>query len=182
MFLGIDQSLNATGLCRLDKDGRVERHQTVDPGRLRDVARLAYVKQSLVPLLSPGVLFVAMEGYSYNSVGRVFELGEVGGVVRLLVHEHGLSYVVIPPVSLKKFATGNPSAEKEDMVEAAKRAGFDASDDNQADAFFLSQIARCLHLKLTPPNRAQLEVLHCIHSPKPKKPARRIRRLAKNSI
>jgi len=96
--------------------------------------------------------------------------------------ENEVPYVVVPPVSLKKFATGNASAEKEDMVEAAKRAGFVTSDDNQADAFFLSQIARCYHLELAPPNRAQLEVLHSLRFPKPKKPARRIRRVVKNSI
>jgi crossover junction endodeoxyribonuclease RuvC len=182
MYVGIDQSLNGTGLCLRDANDIVHATQTVDSGKLRDVERLAYVKARVTSFLSDRVKFVAFEGYSYNSVGRVFELGEIGGVLRLLVHEHRLSYVVIPPASLKKFATGNPRAEKEDMVEAAQRAGFDTEDDNQADAFFLSQIARCHHLELAPPNRAQLEILHSIRSPKTKKPARRIRRLAKNSI
>jgi crossover junction endodeoxyribonuclease RuvC len=182
MYLGIDQSLNATGLCRLHAQGQVEHGETVDPGKRREAARLAYVKSRVAPLLGPAVLFVAFEGYSYNSVGRVFELGEVGGVLRLLVFEHEVAYVVVPPVSLKKFATGNVSAEKEDMVAAAKYAGFVTDDDNQADAFFLAQIARCFHLELAPPNRAQLEVLHSLRSPKLKKPARRIRRLVKNSL
>lgn len=182
MYVGIDQSLNGTGLCLRDANGIVHAAQTVDPGKLRDVERLAYVKDRVTSFLSDRVKFVAFEGYSYNSVGRVFELGEIGGVLRLLTHEQGVPHVVVPPANLKKFATGNPRAEKEDMVEAAKRAGFDPKDDNQADAFFLSQIARCLHLELAPPNRAQLEVLHSIRSPKTKKPARRIRHLTKNSI
>lgn len=182
MYAGIDQSLNGTGLCLRDADGVVHTAQTIDPGKLRDVQRLAYVKARVMSFLSDRVKFVAFEGYSYNSVGRVFELGEIGGVLRLLVHEHGLPYVVIPPLVLKKFATGNPAADKEDMVSFARQAGFAARDDNQADAFFLAEIARCHHLELAPPNRAQLEVLHSIRSPKVKKPARRVRRLTKNSI
>lgn len=182
MYVGIDQSLNGTGLCLRDAAGVVHATQTIDPGKLRGVERLACVKTRVTSFLSSRVAFVAFEGYSYNSVGRVFELGEVGGVLRLVVHEYGLSFVVVPPASLKKFATGNASAEKEDMVEAAKAAGFVTTDDNQADAFFLSQIARCYHLELAPPNRAQLEVLHSLRSPKSKKPTRRIRRVVKNSI
>lgn len=182
MYLGIDQSLNATGLCCVDEQGVAHVKQTVDPSKLRGVYRLAYVKAAVKPWLDARTKFVAFEGYSYNSVGRVFELGEVGGVLRLLVHEHNLSYVDVPPASLKKYATGNASAEKEDMIAAARRQGFDPSDDNQADAYFLSQIARHLHLGSMPPLRHQLEVLHSFRSPKPKKPARRIRRVVRNSI
>lgn len=182
VWLGIDQSLTATGLCLIDADGKVVAHETVDPGDLRGVERLAFVKARVVSLLARRVVFVALEGYSYNSVGRVFELGEVGGVLRLTVFEHGLQHVVLPPASLKKFATGNPGAEKEEMIEAAKQAGFNASDDNQADAFFLSQIARHFSLELMPRRREQLEVLHALRFPKPKKPVRRIRRTLKNAI
>lgn len=182
MYLGIDQSLNATGLCLVDAEGRVHFQQTVNPNKLRGVHRLAYVKAAVKPLLDARTKFVAFEGYSYNSVGRVFELGEVGGVLRLLVHEHQLTYVDVSPVSLKKFATGNTSAEKEDMIAAARRSGFDPADDNQADAYFLSQVARHTHLETMPPLRHAIEVLHALRFPKPKKPARRIRRVVRNSI
>ncbi len=36
--------------------------------------------------------------------------------------------------SIKKFFAGNGRAEKEDMIAAARRLGFDPKDDNQADA------------------------------------------------
>lgn len=183
MYLGIDQSLNATGLCLVDPTGQVQHHETVDPGKARDAQRLACIKARVVPLLGPRTQLVALEGYAYNSVGRVFELGEIGGVLRLLVHEYQLSYVVVPPASLKKYATGKAQAEKADMCNAARRHGFDpGDDDNQADAFFLSQIARHLHLGKASLLRHQLEVLQALRSPKPKKPARRIRRVVKNSI
>ncbi len=68
------------------------------------------------------------------------------------------------------------------MIDAARAQGFDPHDDNQADAFFLSHIARHMFLGSMPPLRHQLEVLHSFRSPKPKKPARRIRRVVRNSI
>lgn len=182
MFLGIDQSLNATGLCLVDADGRPTHGETVTPAPRKGAERLAYVKACAMRCLARGVKFVALEGYAYNSVGRVFELGEVGGVLRLLVFEHGLAYVIVAPASLKKFATGNPEAEKTEMVAAAVRVGFAAEDDNQADAFFLAQIARAHHLGLTPNVRAQLEVLHSLRNPKKKPAARRVRRTVRNAI
>lgn len=43
--------------------------------------------------------------------------------------------------SLKKFATGNGRATKDDMVAAAKARGWELQDDNEADALFLLHFA-----------------------------------------
>ena len=180
-YLGIDQSLTATGLCLLAADGSVETLETVDPEKRRGPSRLAFVKTRTEALLERRVIFVAMEGYSYNSTGRVFQLGEVGGVLQLLVHEHRVPLATVAPAALKKFATGNPSAAKEDMVTAAKAAGAKAQDDNQADAFFLAQIAHCMGTGKLPEKRSQLEVLHRLKNPKVKT-VRRIRKLVKHAL
>lgn len=42
---------------------------------------------------------------------------------------------------IKKFATGNGNATKQDMIDAAVQAGFDVQDDNQADAIHLLRYA-----------------------------------------
>lgn len=181
-FLGIDQSLNGTGLCRLLEGGGVDHLETVCPGKLRGVERLAHIKSKTATLLYPSVKFAAIEHYSYNSVGRVFELGEVGGVLRLLVYEYGVPFVVVPPTSLKKFATGNAAADKAAMVAAAKKEGANVADDNQADAFFLAMIAKFFHTGAVATTRARLEVLQTLKSPKTKKPSHRARQLVKNAI
>lgn len=182
-YLGIDQSLNATGLWLITLEGGLVDRATVDPEHRKGVERLAFVKNRAQSFLAHGeVKFVAFEGYSYNSVGRVFELGEVGGVLKLLMFEQGINFVVVPPASLKKFAVGNASAEKTAMIEAAKQAGADVADDNQADAFFLAMIARHVHSGEHPTGRARLEVIHQLRQPEAKKPGRRIRRLVKNIL
>lgn len=180
VFLGIDQSLAGTGLCVLSDEGAVVTSATITPEGLRDGARLAFIKQAVAPLLA-GVQFVALEGYSYNSVGHVFELGEIGGVLKVLLVEHSLSYVVVPPVLVKKFATGKTTADKAAMVLAAKARGCAFTDNNQADAFFLAHIARA-YVKNTAKYRCELEVLHTLLSPPKSKSKRRVRRLIKNAI
>jgi Holliday junction resolvasome RuvABC endonuclease subunit len=181
-FLGVDQSLNGTGLCVLEDDGRVRHMQTVNVGSRRGAERLAFIELSTAALLDGKINFVCLEGYSYNSTGKVFQLGEVGGVLQLLFYKRGLSYAVVPPASLKKFAVGNPAADKEAVVKAARQGGIDVADDNQADAYFLATVARMLHVDphhSTP--RYRLEVLHQIKNPV-RKSVRRVRRLVKNAL
>jgi crossover junction endodeoxyribonuclease RuvC len=180
VFLGVDQSLTGTGLCVLSDEGVLVASATVTPEDLRDGARLAFIKQAVATML-PGVVFAALEGYSYNSVGHVFELGEIGGVVKVALLEAGVPYVVVPPVLVKKFATGKATADKDDMALAAKARGCVFSDDNQADAFFLAHIARA-YAKNAAKHRCEMEVLHTLRNPPKAKAKRRVRRLIKNAI
>lgn len=179
-FLGIDQSLNATGVCRLGAGGSVVAIATVDPKGARDGDRLILVKRAVASMTAE-VQFAALEGYSYDSVGRVFELGEIGGVVKVLLHESGIEYVVVPPAQLKKFATGNSSASKEDMIAHARNQDCIVADDNQADAFFLARIAHT-YIRGGATRRCEMEVLHALRNPTPKKSRRRVRRLVKAAI
>ena len=76
-------------------------------------------------------------------------------------------------------------AERDAMVRAANAAmkpqGLVVSDDNQADAFFLAVIARNFGQEVMPNVRAQLEVLHQLKHPTPRKISR-VRRRVKNAI
>lgn len=180
-FLGIDQSLNATGICRLAPNGSVQAMATVNPEGRLDAQRLVFIKRA-VASFAADVKFAALEGYSYDSVGRVFELGEIGGVIKTLLVELNIGFVVVPPVQLKKFATGTTFASKEAMVEAAKGAKATVGDDNQADAFFLARIARAYDTTFDDLRRCEHEVIHALRNPTSKKAARRVRRLVKAAI
>lgn len=179
-FLGIDQSLNGTGVCRLDPTNGAVTLATIDPQGLRDVERLSLIKRT-VASMATGVEFAALEGYSYDSVGRVFELGEIGGVIKVLLHESGIEHVVVPPVSLKKFATGSTHASKEDMIDACGARGASPADDNQADAFFLAHVARA-YVQGNAERRCEMDVIQNLKNPTPKKRARRVRRLVKAAL
>lgn len=141
--------------------------------------RLLSIRTAIDELLS-GVSGAAMEGYSFDSTHRAFDLGEVAGVVKCLLVERGVPFVVVPPATLKKFATGVPSASKDEMLAAARLLGASVEDDNQADALFLARVARALNHGHA--SRSELEALRSLREPTVKRRPRKARRLVPNAI
>jgi Holliday junction resolvasome RuvABC endonuclease subunit len=185
-YLGIDASLEGTGLC-LVSDDDIVLFKTVNPRGKRGMARLAMIKDEALKFFwrpkllgKAPIAGAAVEGYAYNAVNQAFSLGEVGGMLRLILHEHGVPYVDVPPASLKKFATGFASADKSAMIAAAKACDVSPEDDNQADAYHLAKVA--LALVERPARRCQLEVIHQLTSPAKGKTRRQPRRLVENPI
>jgi crossover junction endodeoxyribonuclease RuvC len=62
-----------------------------------------------------GVDQVYLEGYSYGSTGRVFSIAENTAVLKYNLWEELIHLEVIPPTTVKKYATGKGNASKEDM-------------------------------------------------------------------
>jgi Holliday junction resolvasome RuvABC endonuclease subunit len=99
---------------------------------------------------------VAFEGYSMTRApvaSRV--LGEVGGILRVLLADLGVPFRVYPVEAVKTFATGKASAEKADMVLACrdrwdepnwlKYGKTEGAAGNLADAYVIAQL---LYLEL----------------------------------
>lgn len=181
-YLGIDASLEGTGLCLVSAVGAVLRVETVNPRGLRGMARLALIKAATTDFMRDApVTGAAIEGYAFGAVNQAFSLGEVGGVLRLLLHEWEVPYIDVPPINLKKFATGFTEADKPAMVAAAVADGALLSDHNQADAYFLARIALAL-AGVCPRQRTKLEVIRGLTNPAQKKVRRRPRRLVANPV
>lgn len=126
--LCIDPSLTSLGYAEDDGTTGV-----VQP-KSRGVERLAELDEWMIQK-SAGVDVVYLEGYAYARANQAHQIGELGGVLRLVLHYAGVEVVVVPPASLKKFATGKGNATKELMVSVAtKRSGrvFDGSDESDA--------------------------------------------------
>lgn len=145
VVLGIDQSLRHTGLFWLDGTEPHWRQVDTTDG-MRGAERLVYIKNTILEVVDETMpVLAAMEGYSYGSAGKVFELGELGGVIKVALQERGVPLVVASPVQVKKFVTGNHRAEKEDIV-AAVNVVFSLSwnlfHNNVADAAGLALIAQ----------------------------------------
>lgn len=58
-----------------------------------------------------------VEGFSYMSKGGILvDLGIERGMLAKTLHENRISCEAISPKTVKKFATGNGSAEKEELI------------------------------------------------------------------
>ena len=138
--VGLDPSLAQFGLA---VDGDV---QTWKPprGEDRGVERLAWFYDQLTHLCTAHEPSLAMvEGYSYASKASREVLGELGGIVRLVLYQNGIPFVVVAPKSVKKFTTDNGNAGKDEMViSAVKKWGFEGKTNNEADAWMLHLMGR----------------------------------------
>lgn len=140
-YLGLDLSLTSTGYAAL------HHHRSATTGRIRTTARgparLREIRDAvtaLVRTLDPEL--VAVEGYAFGRPNGMAALGELGGVIRLALHEHGQAYLDVPPAVVKKYATGKGNAGKEDVLAAAiRRLDYSGSSNDEADALWLAHIA-----------------------------------------
>jgi crossover junction endodeoxyribonuclease RuvC len=141
--VGIDLSLQSTGVCILDSAGYTTHR--ICPGARRSWERIDFILAELADLLRPlDSPRIHIEGYSFGSKGRaVFDIAECGGIVRWWLREHGYHFEDIPPSSLKKDATGKGNADKGLMlVTAVKRYGYEGSCHDEADAIHLAHYQR----------------------------------------
>lgn len=138
---GIDPSLTSTGMCVLDNNKFIA-GKLIKPGKLRGMKRLSMIKENVLDMCKKHkVTTIGIEGYGFLTKGRGFELGEVGGIIRLSLFEEGIPYASFAPTQIKKFTTGSGNAKKDHMLKAVyKRWKFDTDDDNLADAFAIAKL------------------------------------------
>jgi Holliday junction resolvasome RuvABC endonuclease subunit len=139
--LALDLSLTSTGVALPDGIA-----YTISGKSARGPERLALIRARVLTLVMDcepqssvePPLHVAIEGPAFGRANGMHALGQLAGVIYLALHERGIRPVIVPPSSLKKYATGKGNAPKElVLVEAVKRLGYDGSDDNEADALWL---------------------------------------------
>lgn len=133
----LDLSLTASGFAKSDGTSGV-----IETDKLRGMQRIAYILDR-VDELTAGADLTIVEGYSFGSKGRaVFDIAEMGGVVRFTLYEWKRPYVEVAPSSLKMFATGKGNAKKIEVFGAAvRKLGLAEDDDNLADARWLLEMA-----------------------------------------
>ena len=70
--------------------------------------------------------------------GRVFDIGELGGILKLLAWEQGVNLLIVPPSTLKQFITGKGNATKPEMSQAlATKYNYDVVQNDECDALCL---------------------------------------------
>jgi Holliday junction resolvasome RuvABC endonuclease subunit len=131
--VGIDYSLTCPAACAYDPDPtKVQfwyahetkhldvpnvRVDTIVPGTV--IERAAVAAANLCRWIQTfGVSRVTIEDYAYGAAGRVFHLGENGGVLKYELWKMGVQVDVISPSAAKKHGTGKGNAQKDKMTAA----------------------------------------------------------------
>ena len=141
-ILAIDPSLTSTGYAYQIGNGPVV-VGTIRPKKMVGVERLAYLREEVNTLISlVGPSLITYEGYAMSRfANRAFDLGELGGVLKLLVFGYRIPLLLVPPTCLKLYATGKGNADKgQVMIAMAKIRKRLFSCDDEADAFALLQL------------------------------------------
>lgn len=174
-IVGVDQSLNHTAVVVISAEDRSLVGEMLIEPKCTGIERLHVLNTKLRAFLGRHLRYRmgVLEAYSFGSTHRAFDLGEVGGITKLALHDVCDQVEDCAPTALKKYMADHGSSTKEEMKEAVfARWGIRYRDDNLADAFALAQLGfDLLHpQKIT--TRKQLEVAQVILQGNEKKPPR----------
>lgn len=138
-FLGLDLSLTSTGFSCGEQTGVIA---VPEKGSERLVLIRDKVKELVLTL---NISVVLIEGYSFSSRNsHAHAIGELGGVIRVMLHENGVPFVDIPPTCRAKFATGKGNAGKSEVISSVSaKTGIvfpNPGSDDRCDAWVLEEM------------------------------------------
>lgn len=169
-IVGIDASLTGTGVAVFDNSLLTERIKSEKMG----VPRLIEIRGRVQEIITDTDL-VVIEGYAFAAANQAHQIGELGGVLRVMLTECVVKWIEVAPSQVKKFATGKGNAKKEDMaVGIFKRWGREFKNNDEADAFVLALIGHAYLTGVTGftvLTAFQREVIEELRNPKAKKKA-----------
>lgn len=145
--LGLDLSMVNTGVSLLE-DGKLVLKESIITKKRGDtpreeVTRLKGIVNNIITIVDehqPDI--VAIEGLAFMSrnTTALSQLSALNYMVRVALVERNISFIIVAPTSLKKFATGKGNAQKDEvMLSLYKKYGVSLTDNNQADAYALAQ-------------------------------------------
>jgi hypothetical protein len=138
---GLDLSLTSTGYAsaNLALSPALAVAERLRPGKLRGHERLRWIYREAGRRCG-GADLVVVEGPSYGSHQGQHQLGGLFYLVTHVLWQGGITVVVVPPPSLKKYATGNGGASKDEVLAAVVRRypAVDVRGNDEADALVLA--------------------------------------------
>lgn len=149
-FIGVDPSLENTAVCVLSPTGDlVGAHQSklLHLKSSNPYERLLNMRAWMEDICAQHRNSdFGYENYSYGSTNKAYKLGELGGVLKSSIFLLANSISLVPPSSLKLFATGNGAAGKDLMIAQALKECPKLESETQitsdiCDAYFLAKAA-----------------------------------------
>ncbi len=165
-YLGVDASLTSTGLAFLEEKGLAT--CTLAP-KCRGTERLDWYEGAMTDALRVyRPTAVILEGYAFARPNQAHQMGELGGVLRLLFWRAGLPLYLIAPNTLKKFVTGHGQGGKGPIpLYLFKRWGVTVEQEDEADAAGLAFLGLYAESPEIPRIMAQREALEKVNAVRP---------------
>jgi hypothetical protein len=138
-FVGIDYGMNSPAICVYDTKSKEHSfrncnfHFCVSVKKLEDTFAMRckgefrhkdvkgidkYVfNANWVMSNIPSDSMIFIEGYSYGSKGKIFEIGENTGVLKSFLVQSDMKFEVVPPTTWKKHCIGKGNASKQDTFD-----------------------------------------------------------------
>ncbi len=149
--IGLDLSINGTGICVGDRSGETLTGTTkMGDRRLWRVFEAVDHYITASGRTGQGIgLAVIEHNLPHGHSGPTLDY--VHGAARAALAKHDVPFAYVYPTTLKVFATGDSSAEKDAMVDAVTRAcGWTPSGHDVADAWWLREMGRAFLYGLKP--------------------------------
>lgn len=153
--LGVDQSLSGTGIALIDFTPKKIKIHAMETVRSKNFGaeRLIDIRKKVAAYLEDTMLqCVVRENYAFAARGRAtFSIGEVGGVLDVLMHERNFvrdnNYYIVHNTSWRKFLIGQGRLHKDTqyLMTMYKKLGVEFKDDNQSDAYCLAVFGGYVH-------------------------------------
>ena len=176
--MGIDPSINCTGVCIYDdklnkhtyymivskctkkmkefandhvniieyhkRESNKGEYHIKEYNKSLNIHDICNIIRDLITLYNPDI--VQMEGVSYGSRGSaaLVDLAGLNFAIRMTLSGKDIQYNILAPTSIKKFAVGNGSAEKDVMIASWKKLDKNISNisdikvDDLADSYFIA--------------------------------------------
>lgn len=133
-IMGVDLSVTCTGVAYPDTSVQALKPKRKGDARLKEIAN--FLEDAVQTSGAELVVIEGLGGRYLGEASRVIPM--LHGAVRLTLMEIKVPYMLLSPSSLKKFATGNGSADKTGMALAAlKRLGREYATSDECDADWL---------------------------------------------
>jgi crossover junction endodeoxyribonuclease RuvC len=161
-LLALDLSLTSTGWATRTEHHQHEFGTWVPPKNKKSgMSRLHWIRRQVEnAIIAVEPEFAIIEDLAFNAHDRNHERAGLAYLVRHKLWLSNIPYVLVAPTTLKKFATGKGSGDKSLIQkEVYKRWNIDTSNDNEADAVVLLQMARVLSGDMEADNKAQQECI-----------------------
>jgi len=146
LFVGLDPSINATGVVVLNDCAEIFEQRTFSINNADKFFEGSLIKYEeeisfLHKILNLGSVYI--EGPSYQSAGQaILQMGAIHFLTRVYLYRKNINYRVIAPGTLKKFVTGKGNSKKDLMLlKTYKKWGVEFSDNNICDAYGLARMA-----------------------------------------